>query len=64
MRKKHQSKWNVKDLSDADIFDAIRYLDPDLVCLKQQKEDTVFVICVTVVILVLGCVGFAWLIWR
>lgn len=42
MSKKHQSKWNVEDLSDPDIYEAIRYLEPDLICGKQQKEATAF----------------------
>lgn len=64
MAKKPDSKWNIEDLSDPDIYDAIRYLEPDQIRGKQQKDDTVFVICVTVVILLLGCIGFVWLWWR
>jgi hypothetical protein len=64
MAKKHESKWNIEELTDPDIYDAIRYLEPDPIRRKQQKEDTAFVICVTVIILLLGCVGFVWLLWR
>lgn len=28
MAKKHELKWNIEDLTDPDIYDAIRYLDP------------------------------------
>ena len=52
---------NIEDLNDPDIYDASRYLEPDQTSGKQQKDDNVFVICVTVVILLLGCVGFLWL---
>ena len=64
MAKKPESKWNIEDLSDLDIYDTIRYLEPDQISGKQQKEDTAFAICVTVVILLLGCIGFVWLWWR
>jgi hypothetical protein len=64
MAQKRESKWNIAELTDPDIYDAIRYLEPDPICRKQQKEDTAFVICVTVIILLLGCIGFVWLLWR
>jgi hypothetical protein len=64
MAKKHESKWNIEELADPEIFDAIRYLEPDPICRKQPKEDTAFIICVTAIILLLGCVGFLWLLWR
>ena len=61
MAKKYESKWNIEDLTDPDIYDAIRYLEPDPTC---QKHDSAFVICITIVILVLGCLGFMWLVRR
>jgi hypothetical protein len=59
MAKKHESKWNIEDLTDPDIYEAIRYLEPDPKC---QKDDSSFVICITIVILLLGCLGFMWLV--
>jgi hypothetical protein len=64
MSKKQESKWNIEEISDPDIYDAIRYLEPDPICRKQQKDETAFVICATVVILLLGCLGFMWLYLR
>ena len=64
MSKKQESKWNIEELSDPDIYDAIRYLEPDPICRNQQKDETAFVICATVVILLLGCLGFMWLYLR
>ena len=61
MAKKYESKWNIEDLTDPDIYDAIRYLEPDPIC---QKGDSSFVICITIVILLLGCLGFMWLVRR
>ena len=55
---------NIDYLSDPEIYDAIRYLEPDPICRNSQKEDTAFVICVAVIILLLGCLGFVWLWWR
>ena len=63
MSKKHESKWNIEDLSDLDIYNAIRYLEPDPI-FRKQKDETAFVISVTVVILLLGCLGFMWLYLR
>jgi hypothetical protein len=73
--------WNIEYLSDPEIYDAIRYLEPDPICRNAQydairylepdpicrnaqKEDTAFVVCVAVIILVLGFLGFVWLWWR
>jgi hypothetical protein len=64
MAKKSDSKLNVEVLSDPGIYEAIRYLEPDQILGKHQKDDTVFAICVTVVILLLGCIGFVWLWWK
>jgi hypothetical protein len=61
MAKKHESKWNIEEMTDPDIFDAIRYLEPDRACASEQHNDSAFVICVTIVILLLGCLGFMWL---
>jgi len=57
-------EWNIEYLSDPEIYDAIRYLEPDPICRNAQKDDTAFVICVAVIILLLGCLGFVWLWWR
>jgi hypothetical protein len=64
MSKKEESKWNIEELSDPDIYDAIRYLEPDPLRRKQHKDETAFVIGVTLVILLLGCLGFVWLYLR
>lgn len=64
MSKKRESKWNIEELTDPDIYEAIRYLEPDPTCRKQQKDETAFAIGVTLVILLLGGMGFAWLYLR
>ena len=64
MAKKRASKWNFEDLTDPEIYNAIRYLEPDPICRKQQKDDTAFVICFVIVIALLGSLGFIWLYYR
>jgi hypothetical protein len=69
MAEKHESNWNVEDLTDAEIYDAIRYLDPnrrdadELVADDQDKDDGV-VICVCLYVLLAGCLSFMWFYWR
>ena len=64
MAKKHESKWNIEDLSDAEIYDAIRYLETDLSSTTEQDNDNGVVICVCLYILLFGCLGFWWFYWR
>jgi len=59
MSKKPES-WNIEDLTDVEIYDAIRDLEPDPACRKQKDDSTAFVICVGLFILFLGCIGFVW----
>jgi len=40
MSKKHESKWNLEDLTDPEIYDAILYLEPDPQYRKQHDADT------------------------
>ena len=61
--------WNIDDLTEDEIYDAIRYLDPDpRTEYKQdaddQDKDNGVVICVCLYILVLGGLAFVWFYWR
>jgi len=60
MPKKRESKWNIEELTDAEIHEAIRYLESAPKRSRGQGDAT-FVICVSLLILVLGCIGFIWL---
>jgi hypothetical protein len=51
------------NLTDDEIYDSIRYLDQDPRGASQDKVDSGVVICVSLWILVLGCLGFMWLYW-
>jgi hypothetical protein len=64
MANNHESEWNIEDLSDPDIYDAILYLETDPQYRKQHNDDTAFVICFCLVILLLGLLGFACLYYR
>jgi hypothetical protein len=60
MPKKQESKWNIEEFTDAEIYDAIRDLEPEPACPKQLDDSAAFVICVGLFILILGCIGFIW----
>jgi hypothetical protein len=60
MPKKQESKWNIEELTDAEIYEAIRDLEPDPKCREQQVDATAFVICISLFIALLGCIGFIW----
>ena len=68
MSKKHELKRNIEEVNDAEVYDAIRYLEFEptrsVEHNRGSSEDTAFAISVTVVILLLGCLGFMWLYWR
>jgi hypothetical protein len=38
MARKHESKWNIEDLTDAEIYAAIRYLETDPKSAKDQND--------------------------
>jgi hypothetical protein len=64
MAKKHESKCNIEDLSDAEIDDAIRYLETELSNTTEQDNDHGVVICVSLYILLFECLAFFWFYWR
>ena len=61
--------WNIDDLTDAEIYAAIRYLEPDLTNADQldaddQDKDNGVVICVCLYVALLICFAFLWFYWR
>jgi hypothetical protein len=64
MANKHESKWNIEEMTDPDIYDAILYLEPDTQCRQQHDDDTAFVICFCLVVLLLGLLGFTCVYYR
>ena len=61
--------WNIDDLTDTEIYDAIRYLEPDPTTAAQQDsgdpdQDDGVVICVCLYIVLALCLSFLWFYWR
>jgi hypothetical protein len=61
--------WNIDNLTDPEIYAAIRYLeaDPrteDKQDANDQDKDNGVVICVSLYILLLGCLAFVRFYWR
>jgi hypothetical protein len=57
---------NIEDLTDTEIYDAIRYLEPNPRRAKEmdeddREEDNGVVICAFLYIALLGCLTFVWL---
>ena len=72
MLRNHEPDRNVEDLTDAEIYDAIRYLEPDPRSAHGQNDDFAttdhnddnrVVICIVLYVTLLVCmtfVGFYW----
>ena len=61
--------WNIDDLTDTEIYAAIRYLEADRRTegkqdANDQDKDNGVVICVCLYIVLLGCLAFVWFYWR
>jgi hypothetical protein len=60
--------WNIEDLTDTEIYAAIRYLEPDPSSANEQNDDDPttqnfdngVVICVCLYIAVIVCLAFLW----
>jgi hypothetical protein len=65
----HEPDRNIEDLTDAEIYDAIRYLEPNPKRANEmdgddQKKDNGVVICVSLYVALLVCLAFVWFYWR
>jgi hypothetical protein len=61
--------WNIDDLTDTEIFAAIRYLESgltnaDRLDAHDQDKDNGAVICVCLYVALLICLAFLWFYWR
>ena len=61
--------WNIDDLTDIEIYAAIRYLEADPKTEDKQDtndrdKDNGTVICVGLYTLLLGSLAFLWFFWR
>ena len=58
MSNKRESKWNIEDLTESEIYDALRYLEPRPRITNEEQADTAaLVISIIFVILIVG-LGF------
>jgi hypothetical protein len=65
----HEPDRNIEDLTDPEIYDAIRYLEPDPKSASEmdgdeRDKDNGVVICVFLYIALLVCLAFVWSYWR
>ena len=61
MEKKYELKSNIENLTDAEIYAAIRDLEEGRRSATELEADAIFLICISLLILLLGCLGFIWL---
>lgn len=61
---KDESKWNVEDLTDVEIYTAIRYLEPQRRSADEQNDNKRVLVQVCVLVLLLGYIAFMLLHWR
>ena len=60
---------NLEDLSDTEMYDAIRYLEPDPQGANEmggedQDKDNGLVICLCLYAAIFVCLAFVWFYWR
>jgi hypothetical protein len=69
----HEPDRNIEDLTDTEIYDTIRYLEPDPrsararnddVATTGQNDDNGVVICICLGVALLACLAFVWFYWR
>jgi hypothetical protein len=72
MLRNHEPNRNIEDLTDTEIYDAIRYLEPDPgrangqnddIAITDQNDDNGVVICVVLYVALLVCLAFVWFYW-
>ena len=60
----HEPDRNIEDLTDAEIYAAIRYLEPAETSTDERNDNNGVVIPVCLYIALLWCLAFVWLYWR
>jgi hypothetical protein len=65
----HEPDRNIEDLTDTEIYDAIRYLEPDpksanAMVGDDRDKDRGAVICAFLFVALLACLAFVWFYWR
>lgn len=61
----HEPNRNIEDRTDAEIYAAIRYLEPaETGAEEQNHDDNGVAICVCLYIAMSACLAFLWLYWK
>jgi hypothetical protein len=62
MADKHRPKWNIEDISDAEVDAAIRYLEPGPRTRNEKQGDAGgLVVSIIFVVVMLGFLELVWL---
>jgi hypothetical protein len=73
MLRNHEPDRNIEDLTETEIYDAIRYLEPDPkrangqnddIAITDKNDDNGVVICVVLYVALLVCLVSVWFYWR
>jgi hypothetical protein len=64
MLKNHEPDRNIEDLTDAEMYASIRYLELAETSAEERNDDNGVVICVCLYVALLGCLVLIWLYWR
>jgi hypothetical protein len=60
MPREQKSKLNLEELTDAEVYTAIQYLDPELTAARDDPSGALLVI-LGLLILLSGCAGLVWI---
>ena len=63
MLREQESKSKLEGLTDPEVYSAIRYLDAELECIEcieLEPDPITFVLGITLVVQLLGCIGIVW----
>jgi len=63
MLSSHEPDRNIDDLSDTEVYAAIRYLEPDTRSTDEENDDVSVLGCVGLYLLLIACLA-AWLYWN
>jgi hypothetical protein len=58
MSNKHKTDWKLREVTDEEVYDAIRYLEPGPS--SECDDSTAFAIGLSAVILLLGLLAYFW----
>ena len=60
MSNKYKTDWKLREVTDEEIYDAIRYLEPEPSSEDDCDDSTAFAIGLSAVILLFGILAYFW----